>query len=226
MATDPITDNQADGQPRRRRSDCVDLSGRRFGRLTALHESDSPKHWVCECDCGGRTRSRKSDLLGGHARSCGCYRDERRNEAKTTHGMSGGRLYGIWCIMRTRCGAIGKKHAKHVHYKDKGVRVCPEWTEAFEPFRDWSLANGYDDALTIDRIDNSKGYEPGNCRWITLLDNLRNRTTSRLTLERARDIKARLAVGKRGIAKALASEFGVSEQTICDIKKGRIWPDA
>lgn len=212
----------------RRRKDWVDISGRRFGRLLAVGSimRDGREHWACWCDCGKQATPRKSELLNGRAQSCGCYRDDRRRESKTTHGATKSRMYGIWSAMRVRCGAISKNHPKHASYRDKGIRVCDEWATSFEAFRDWSNANGYADNLEIDRRDNSRGYEPDNCRWVTKLENLRNRTSNCLTLEQAREIKARLAAGGRGTAKALAAEFNVSQSTICDIKKGRSWPDA
>lgn len=209
---------------RQRRSDWVDITGRRFGRLVALEDVGDPIHWRCRCDCGRESLPRKSDLRSGLSRSCGCYRDERRSETKRTHGGSKSRLYSIWNTMRIRCGEIGTRpHQAHARYKDKGVAVCPEWARSFETFRDWSLSNGYADHLTIDRIKSERGYEPSNCRWVTWLVNERARNNVVLTVESVSRIKAELARGVLGTGKRLAEEFGVSQQTICDIRKGRIW---
>ena len=81
-----------------------------------------------------------------------------------THGMSGTRLYSIWRDMKNRCNGLKEKDKKN--YFDRGITYCTEW-ERFEAFRDWALSRGYREDLTLDRINNDKGYSPDNCRWVT-----------------------------------------------------------
>ena len=89
-------------------------------------------------------------------------------------------------------------------------------------FRAWALANGYAEDLTIDRIDNDRGYDPGNCRWVTLLENNRNRPShNKLSVEAARDIRARLAAGERNVD--LAREYGCDRSLISHVKSGFAW---
>jgi hypothetical protein len=125
--------------------------------------------------------------------------------------------------MRFRCKPGASKDPIVVKfYHEKGIRVCEEW-DSYEAFRDWSLANGYAAGLTIDRRDNDKGYSPDNCRWVTQADNLRNRSITKLTREKAAEIKRRRLAGEP--LKALAREFGVGIGHIHNIAIGVAWAD-
>lgn len=82
------------------------------------------------------------------------------------------RLWNIYHGMKKRCN-----NPNCVRYKDyggRGIVICPEWQDDFDAFADWAKTNGYDDTLTIDRVDVDGNYEPSNCRWITLKEQSRN----------------------------------------------------
>jgi len=146
-----------------------DLTGQRFGKLVVLRKTDLRRKgkilWICQCDCGNMHQAMSSRLISGHTKSCGCYQREKITEMNLTHGGSHSRLYSIWASMKTRCS--NPNYKKFDYYGGRGITVCHEWQESFETFRDWALANGYRDDLTLDRKNGDKGYFPENCQWAT-----------------------------------------------------------
>lgn len=157
----------------------VDLTSKRFGRLVVIermkNSNDGKAMWLCRCDCGNKTIVPTCNLNNGHSKSCGCMTAESASKRNRTHGDRHTRLYGIWTNMKTRCTNDNCNRSKY--YLKKGISVCEEW-ESYENFKKWSLENGYNDSLTLDRIDNSKGYEPSNCRWATYKQQERNKTNN------------------------------------------------
>lgn len=150
-----------------------DLTGQKFGRLTVIervedHVKPSGRRatqWLCKCDCGNKIIVRASNLKSGHTNSCGCLNKERVKETSTKHRMSHSRIYNIWSHMKQRC--LDKNSNDYNDYGGRGINVCNEWLE-FEPFCKWSTENGYNDSLTIDRINVNGNYEPSNCRWVSM----------------------------------------------------------
>ena len=89
-----------------------------------------------------------------------------------THGMRRTKLYRVWCSMKERCNNTNNKSYKH--YGLRGIKVCEEWAGDFKCFYDWAIANGYQEGLTIDRINVDGNYEPSNCRWVDVKTQNRN----------------------------------------------------
>ena len=155
------------------------ITGQRFGRLVVLERAENGNHnqtrWKCLCDCGNTTIVLGGNLQSGNTKSCGCLGSELTASGQRTkkHGKTGTRLYRIWHAMRNRCHATSQDNYKY--YGARGIKVCPEWEHDFVAFRNWALSHGYQDNLTIDRIDPNGNYEPSNCRWLSIQDQQRNR---------------------------------------------------
>lgn len=160
------------------------MVGKNFGRLKVLGEagmSVSKKvKWLCLCSCGNECVVVGSDLRNGHTASCGCLKSERTSQRNTKnakhHCRTGphGRTteYVIWTQMKQRCN--NQNATGYKNYGNRGISVCPQWNESFESFlRDVGQRPG--PLFTLDRIDNSKGYEPGNVRWATWVEQAQNR---------------------------------------------------
>ena len=136
-----------------------DITGERYGRLTVQHyvgkAPNGHSRWLCKCDCGRETIVSRSNLRSGKQVSCGCKRKEQVGALNRIHGGSHTRLYSIWTNMITR--TTNPKGTAYQRYGGRGIKMCPEWRNSFEAFRDWAVASGYTDDLTIDRINND-GY--------------------------------------------------------------------
>jgi len=161
-----------------------DLKEKRFGRLTALYNLDKRTNaghviWKCLCICGRLIDVRGINLKSGNTKSCGCLRQDSIQRRRYKHGEAGTnlriqtRLYDVWCSMKYRC--YGLKSQIYKYYGGRGIKICDEWKNDFITFRGWALANGYQENLTIDRINNNGNYEPNNCQWITASENSKKR---------------------------------------------------
>ena len=163
----------------------IDLTGQRFGRLVVISRAENNKHgdamWNCVCDCGNTIVTVGGALRRGHTSSCGCLRGERAaiaNRVRVGLPPQGyeKRLMDIYRSMKDRC--LNPHNAEYSFYGGRGITICNEWLKFPVNFYEWALSHKYANNLTIDRIDNNKGYSPQNCRFISRAE--QNRNTSRV----------------------------------------------
>lgn len=158
-----------------------DITGERFGKLVAVGYAEThvvgkktvQTIWECKCDCGNTCYVSQGNLNRGVTKSCGCIRSKSDGDASRIKKT---RLYAIWSGIRSRTGVKrgANEHTKRI-YSNRGISMCDEWRNSYKAFKEWSVNNGYEDNLEIDRIDTNLGYTPDNCRWVTSCDNSNNR---------------------------------------------------
>ena len=183
-----------------------DLIGLRFDRLTVISRENNATRgrtrWLCKCDCGKYIVVLGDSLRSGNTKSCGCLNIDKIIERNTSHGKKDTKIYNTWKNMKQRC-----YNSKNKSYKDYGKReigICKEWKDNFQLFYEWSIQNGYDEKLTIDRIDNNKDYSPNNCRWV-------NRKVQNNNTRRNHYIEYN---GKQFTLAQLAREYNINYDTL------------
>lgn len=154
----------------------VDLSGMKFGLLTAIKSCGKTKAgqyiWLCQCQCGNHSRVIGSNLIRGNTRACGCVRIESARVKNLTHNMAKTRIWNIWTGVRKRC--YNKNCKSYKHYGGRGIKMSDSWLESFENFYA-DMKDGYADHLTLDRKNPDGNYEKNNCRWATSKQQNNNR---------------------------------------------------
>lgn len=186
----------------KRGSRAVDLTGRRFGRLTVLKDSGRRSNakilWDCVCDCGKTKAVQSTALLHGVTRSCGCLqrelakaRAERPGDCGTpqvvvaTHRRSSEPIYAVYQAMVARC--YNPNSTGFHKYGGRGITVCDEWRGqgGFERFLA-DMGEPPSPSHSIERVENGGPYSPSNCVWATKRQQSRNRRNSLRVLYQGR----------------------------------------
>lgn len=183
--------------------------GNRYGRLLVLEPAPAPEHykekrqgfWRCRCDCGNVVVANGALLRRGYTRSCGCLTREIWTQQRTKHGLHQSAEYGIWNHIKRRCH--DPRDDGYYAYGARGITMCDEWRDSFEAFFAY-IGPRPTPAHTVDRIDNTRGYEPGNVRWATRREQANNRRNNvRLTYR-----------GKTQLIAEWADELGIPLTTV------------
>lgn len=158
-----------------------DLTGKTFGRLTVLSFAGIAARkraytWLCQCACGKTKTVISHCLRSGHTRSCGCLSRDVCIERSTIHGMTHTPEFRIWKAMISRC--TNPKVKSYRDYGARGITVCDRWKNDFAAFHQ-DMGNRPSPELTLERVDNERGYEPDNVIWATRLSQNRNRRKRR-----------------------------------------------
>ncbi len=165
----------------------VDLSGQRFGMLVARSvEHRTQKSgarilcWRCVCDCGAEAVCDPYKLRNGTTTSCGCKRKETLTSRSTKHGMTGSLEYSSWLHIKARC--LNPRSKAYGRYGGAGIGMDGAWAESFDAFLS-HIGRAPGKGYSVDRVDNGKGYVPGNVRWATRAEQARN-TSANVMVQR------------------------------------------
>jgi|LakMenE18May11ns_1017448.scaffolds.fasta_scaffold9687854_1 hypothetical protein len=188
----------------------VDRIGQRHGRLVVLSYTKRGKDengkrikskCTCRCDCGNITVVQTDNLDSGNTTSCGCYGIETRGKSSKTHGNRAHPLYAVWNMMKSRCN--NPKNKSYPRYGERGIKVCSEWEISFENFWNDMFAS-WSPGMTLERVDNDKGYSPDNCIWANRKLQARNTR---------RNVIINTPSGPLTIAEA-SEKYGIKQSTI------------
>lgn len=181
-----------------------DISGTKINRWTVLSYAgrvNASYTWHCRCDCGQERVVNGQHLRAGRSKSCGCLQSEITAARNAKHGYSNTPEYDCWRSIKFRC--FNSRHKSYANYGGRGITICDRWRESFDNFLA-DMGHRPSDKHSIDRIDNDGNYEPTNCRWAVVVEQLSNRRNNVLV---TRD-------GVTMTATEFAAQNGISRQAL------------
>jgi hypothetical protein len=187
--------------------ECLDLTGRRFGRWIVLgkHSKKSQWLWLCRCECGTEKPVFGCALRTGDSLSCGCLAKELLVKRTATHRMTKTPIYRVWRTMLARC--YRPEARGYERYGGRGIAVCDRWQHSFEAFYA-DMGDRPGPRYQLDRRDNDGNYARGTCRWATAVEQGRNKSTNKRFAWRGE----RLTVGE--IAERVGMREGLLRQRV------------
>jgi len=199
------------------------VPGAKHGRLTAITELNDGLA-LYRCECGASKITRRQHVLSGRVQSCGCLQKERATATliarNSTHGKFGTPIYAVWNSMISRC--YNPNSQAYANYGGRGIGVCSDWRDFANFYADM---NDPQRGLTLDRIDNSKGYSPENCRWVNMTTQQNNKRSNVVLEYRGKFMTAtewatHLGINRMMIYDRLKAGWSV-ERTLTTPKRGR-----
>lgn len=161
----------------------IDRTGVRYGILKVIERVDCGPaskgkrvRWLCRCDCGAVKSVTGHELASGDTTSCGCVKKAKTGAINRTHGLTRTGTYNSWRAAKARCH--DPNNAKFYMYGAVGIAMCDRWRNDFSAF--YEDMGPRPEGYSIDRIDQTKGYEPGNCQWATSAEQCLTRGSTRL----------------------------------------------
>lgn len=166
----------------------IDMTGQKCNRLLVLkrvkNDNNGNAQWLCKCDCGRFRVVNGGRIRSGKTKSCGCLQKDvarKITQENSAFAKSIGKKYqreirGRYYSIKQRC--YNPNNIEYNHYGGRGITMCEEWLNEPNNFYEWAISNGFKKHLTLDRIDNNKGYSPDNCRWVSR--EIQNKNTSRI----------------------------------------------
>jgi hypothetical protein len=152
----------------------IDMTGRRCSRLLVLSRAANESTlaaWLCRCDCGTLTTVSGKSLRRHNTTSCGCAQREIARTANRTHGYARTKEYRAWTKLKHRC--LSPEDRGYRNYGGRGISVAAEWAHDFGAFIA-HIGPAPSARMSVERIDNERGYEPGNVKWATRHEQVRN----------------------------------------------------
>ena len=189
------------------------MIGNKYGKLLVIEYAGvkkTQKSYICKCDCGNEVVVLSNNLKKGNSKSCGCSRVEtcrkRMLKLNFRHGETNTKLWKTWkgILGRTTC----QTNSHYARYGGRGIGICEAWKiyENFAKYIGPPPTNNH----SIDRINNNKGYEPGNIRWASAKEQAANRSTNIKVLINGQIMILSDAAKKLSISKSTASRWAIS----------------